>query len=291
MKEATSNLLKFDSQLMAKVEELLTKIFDTSCQISESETKPVNPGEVKAVIGGTAIRVDSTLNGFREGISYFTSASHASDLAEYVDNEAENSDDVPESMQLLLDIAEQVTQIKTNLIKELLNNDSSFANPSISVWKANRDDLLSDGIASYFNVSIGGRDPFKVVRIIPSSILAKLFPEQIKEAQINKKENKSVAPANGNGKNHGEKLPLEELYELDLEISVELGRKKMMLKEILDLGVGGIVELDKFAGDAVELYVNNKKFAEGEVVVVEHHYAVRITNLVTERERFATVEE
>jgi flagellar motor switch protein FliN len=291
MKEATSNLLKFDSQLMAQVEELLTKIFDTSCQISESETKPVNPTEVKAIIGGTAIRIDSALNGSSEGISYFALASHAKELTNYIDNGAENSDDVPESMQLLLDIAEQATQIKTNLTKELLNNDSSFANPSILLWKANQDDLPSEGVASYFNVSIAGRDPFKVVRIIPANILAKLFPEQIKEGQINKKEKTAVGPANGNGRNYSEKLPLEELYDLDLEISVELGRKKMMLKDILDLGVGGIVELDKFAGDAVELYVNNKKFAEGEVVVVEHHYAVRITNLVTERERFATVEE
>ena len=291
MKETTSNLLKFDSQLMAQVEELLAKIFDTSCQISESETKPVNPNEVKAIIGGTAIRIDTSWNGSSERISYFAQASHAKELADYIGNESENSEGVPDSMQLLLDIAEQATSIKTNLAKELLKSGSSFGNPSILLWKANQDALPGDGVASYFNVSIGGSEPFRVVRIIPANILAKLFPEQLIERQINKKENNAVPPANGNGKNYGETLPLAELYDLDLEISVELGRKKMMLKDILDLGVGGIVELDKFAGDAVELCVNNKKFAEGEVVVVEHHYAVRITNLVTERERFATVEE
>jgi len=58
---------------------------------------------------------------------------------------------------------------------------------------------------------------------------------------------------------------------------------------MLSLGPGSIVELNKFAGEPVEVYVNNKKFAEGEVVVIDQNFAVRITTLISKQERFASI--
>ena len=78
---------------------------------------------------------------------------------------------------------------------------------------------------------------------------------------------------------------LELLYDLDLPISVELARKEMLIRDILSLGEGSIVEFDKLAGEPVDLLVNNKKIAEGEVVVIEDRFGVRITNLVDPAER------
>jgi flagellar motor switch protein FliN len=75
------------------------------------------------------------------------------------------------------------------------------------------------------------------------------------------------------------------LMDLDLPISVELGRIRMMVKDILELGPGALIELNKFSGEPVDIYVNDKKFAEGEVVVVEQNFGVRITALVGPDER------
>ena len=75
------------------------------------------------------------------------------------------------------------------------------------------------------------------------------------------------------------------LMDLDLPISVELGRIRMMVKDILELGPGALIELNKFSGEPVDIYVNDKKFAEGEVVVVEQNFGVRITALVGPNER------
>jgi len=82
---------------------------------------------------------------------------------------------------------------------------------------------------------------------------------------------------------------LEALMDLELVISVELGRVRMRIREILQLGQGAIVELNKLAGEPVDLLVNGKKFAEGEVVVIDENFGVRITSLMSPRERLGAL--
>ena len=80
------------------------------------------------------------------------------------------------------------------------------------------------------------------------------------------------------------------LVDLQLPISVELGRVSMMIKDILELGPGAVVELNKFSGEPVDIYVNNKKFAEGEVVVVDQNFGVRILALIGPNERLTNLQ-
>lgn len=78
---------------------------------------------------------------------------------------------------------------------------------------------------------------------------------------------------------------IERLLDVSLMVSVELGRKHMQIKDILELGPGKIVELDKLAGEPVDLLVNGKVLARGEVVVVDENFGVRITDLIDPKER------
>jgi len=84
---------------------------------------------------------------------------------------------------------------------------------------------------------------------------------------------------------------IEILYDIVLPITVQLGKKDMKIKEILEMGQGSVIELDKTAGDYVDLIVNGKKFAIGEVMVADENYAVRIVSLVSRRERIKTLGE
>ncbi len=70
-----------------------------------------------------------------------------------------------------------------------------------------------------------------------------------------------------------------------LPFSIELGRTKMSISEILALGPGSVVELNKLAGEPVDLLVNNKVVAKGEVVVIDENFGLRITQLITPEER------
>lgn len=74
---------------------------------------------------------------------------------------------------------------------------------------------------------------------------------------------------------------LELLLDVSLNVTVELGRKEMRFGEVLNLGKGSLVELNKIADEPVDIYVNQSKIAEGEVVVVDDHFGVRITRLVS----------
>lgn len=75
------------------------------------------------------------------------------------------------------------------------------------------------------------------------------------------------------------------LLDVKLPVSIELGRTKMSISEVLELGSGSIIELDKLAGEPVDILVNNKPLAKGEVVVLDENFGVRITSLISHRER------
>jgi len=71
----------------------------------------------------------------------------------------------------------------------------------------------------------------------------------------------------------------EFLQDLEMTVYIELGRTKMPIKDILELERGYVIELNKLASEPVDIFVNNKKIAEGEVVVVDKHFGIRITTL------------
>ncbi|MCB0824684.1 MAG: flagellar motor switch protein FliN [Armatimonadetes bacterium] len=84
---------------------------------------------------------------------------------------------------------------------------------------------------------------------------------------------------------------LEMLMDIPLEVSVELGRVKMVVKDVVELGSGSIVEIDKAAGEPVDVMVNGRLVARGEVVVIEDNFGVRITEILSPAERLAKLNE
>lgn len=86
-------------------------------------------------------------------------------------------------------------------------------------------------------------------------------------------------------KSEGIHPELDFILDIPLEISVEIGRTKMLIKDLLKLNQGSVIELEKFAGEPVEIYVNGKLMARGEVVVVNDRFGVRITEIISAQER------
>ena len=77
----------------------------------------------------------------------------------------------------------------------------------------------------------------------------------------------------------GTEVPLGMLLDLSLPVSIELGRTSMTVQEILRLGRGAVIQLDRLAGEPIDVYVGDRKFAEGEVVVLGEHFGVRISRI------------
>lgn len=80
------------------------------------------------------------------------------------------------------------------------------------------------------------------------------------------------------------------IMDVPLQITVELGRTKKLIREILELAPGSVVELDKLAGEPVDILVNGKIVAKGEVVVIDENFGVRITSIVSMQERANTLQ-
>ncbi|MAO63675.1 MAG: flagellar motor switch protein FliN [Balneola sp.] len=79
------------------------------------------------------------------------------------------------------------------------------------------------------------------------------------------------------------------LKDVEMDVSVELGRIELPLGKVLQLSKGSVIELEKLAGEPVDILVNGQRIAHGEVVVIDEHFGVRISNLITTRQRLATL--
>lgn len=91
-------------------------------------------------------------------------------------------------------------------------------------------------------------------------------------------------------KSKEDKENLELILDVPLTITVELGKTKKLIKDILELSEGSIIELDKLAGEPVDILANGKYIAKGEVVVIDENFGVRITDIVHQSKRISNIE-
>src|SRR5947207_916547 len=90
----------------------------------------------------------------------------------------------------------------------------------------------------------------------------------------------ATAPAAEASAATGENVSLETVYDIPVQITVVLGRTSMQVNQLLKLGRGAVIELDKKVGEAIDIFVNNRLVARGEVVVVEDRIGVTMTEII-----------
>lgn len=106
-------------------------------------------------------------------------------------------------------------------------------------------------------------------------------PANVQQAQFASFESPSITQA--------EARNLNMLLDIPLQVTVELGRTKRSVKEILELSSGSIIELDKLAGEPVDILVNSRLIAKGEVVVIDENFGVRITDILSQADRLNNI--
>ncbi|MCD4715470.1 MAG: flagellar motor switch protein FliN [Desulfobacterales bacterium] len=97
--------------------------------------------------------------------------------------------------------------------------------------------------------------------------------------------NGQVEPSNETGSGQKAEYDIDLILDIQLDVSVELGKVKMLVNDLLQLGQGSIVDLEKPAGEPLDIYVNAKLVARGEVVVVDEKYGIRVIDVVSPAER------
>ena len=101
--------------------------------------------------------------------------------------------------------------------------------------------------------------------------------------QLNDSRQSAVTEKNGSTQN--EKCDIELILDIPLDITVELGKVKMPINELLQLGQGSIIELTKSVGEALDIYINNKLIAKGEVVILDEKFGIRVADIINPDER------
>jgi len=95
-------------------------------------------------------------------------------------------------------------------------------------------------------------------------------------------------PSSGGAQKRGSAPPVQSLdfiLDIPLKVTAELGRTKMAIRDVLQLAQGSVIELSKFAGEPLEVLVNDKLIARGEVVVVNEKFGIRLTDIISPVER------
>ena len=93
----------------------------------------------------------------------------------------------------------------------------------------------------------------------------------------------STTPGGGAGAPHN----LDLLLDVPLEVTVEIGRTRLAIRELLELGPGSVIELQKLAGETLDVLINGKPIARGEAVMVNDKFGVRLTDVASPSERIA----
>ena len=110
-------------------------------------------------------------------------------------------------------------------------------------------------------------------------------PEEIKDLLENDAPS-TDSETKSSSKNHDKSSRgLDFLYDVPLQVSVEVGRCKILLKDLLNMSEGYVIELEKLAGEPLDLYVNSRLIAHGEAVLVGDKFGIRLTDVVSKSDR------
>jgi len=198
-------------------------------------------------------------------------------------------------------VKEAVDQIFGQIKMAVADDQATFVLENMNIFLAESAEqvveLFPDEEGLRSEIKLGSQDSaFNAVHLIwMKGVEDSVMDLNIGETTEMEQESVEVQPAsfgalgeNGSGGN-GSARNIDVLMDVDLEVTVELDRKTMLVAELLKLGKGSIVELDKSAGEPLDIYVNGRKFAEGEVVVIDDKFGIRITQLLSPKERVKTL--
>ncbi|MEM6504495.1 MAG: flagellar motor switch protein FliN [Planctomycetota bacterium] len=113
------------------------------------------------------------------------------------------------------------------------------------------------------------------------SMIDELLAQSLAEAQ-GQVDGMQQDVASALGPTAGEQGGIDMLGDVDLDVTIELGRTEMLVEDVLRLASGSVVELDKLAGDPVDVYVNSRLVARGEVLVLNDNFCIRISEILAD---------
>jgi flagellar motor switch protein FliN/FliY len=280
-----------EEEFQRSASEVLSGALNREVKVTLKEILPFDFRAIKADCPKNAVFVTIQFKDGFEGTVLFLieveSAAYLADLVMMGDGGATFESD--EHLDAVQEMINQIMGDYGRALSTIFDRKISFENSKAVVLDLSPSDFQdSNWVWVRFEVDAGQK--VEMSKLVSWSAIHEYLPDSengVEEIISAPEAGKPMIPEIMESSDQGE---LEILMDIDLPITIELGRTRMMIKNILKLGPGSIVELNKLSGEPVDLYVNNKKFAEGEVVVVDENFGVRITEIVRVDERLKNLE-
>ncbi|MCK4359743.1 MAG: flagellar motor switch protein FliN [Candidatus Cloacimonetes bacterium] len=256
------------------ISNLLQKVTKKEFTITSSHSKSFTTADLNQLLADNFILISSKISGDIECENDFvmspTTTAFLSDLMMMGDG------NVSYDSKVHLDaIQELFNQVLGGVITEVKSEKGiSISNGELSAQEVSlNSDIWTKQSRSIYTINIKNPSNNAVKSLLH------LVSTNMQEAKKEEEETHLPETEKPSPKKQAEK-DLGILLDISLPIIIELGRTEMLMGDILELGPSSVIELDKLSGEYVDIYVNNKKFAKGEVVVVDENFGVRIMELL-----------
>ncbi len=205
-----------------------------------------------------------------------------------VEEEKESIGD--EDIDALTEVGNQVVSNFGIALKNELEKDFSFSQPKTAVIELGElyERIKSDDVVfSEIEIKIADKSDRLILAL--SDELSSYFEGEEESSSEEEKVDEPIETSKPASSPVSVNSKIEMLLDVELPVVIRIGKTEMYLKNILKLGTGSIIQLDKVVDEPVELFVNDKLIARGEVVVVESNFALRITEIVSKEERIKSL--
>jgi flagellar motor switch protein FliN len=261
------------------MEQSLTAFLERPVSVSIQGPQPFEFKEFKASLPGELVCATLVATEGGPGRTLFClskeSAATLGDLLLMGDGKAEFSPQ--EHIEPVRDLFKEVMASFSSDFGKEIGHRVGFDEIKVSVVDLTPQDFVGIGwIVS--RLTVGLEPPHEIFRIVSMDFCEACFPDTVSHVEAQE----VVLPDEPDIIETDKEMGL--VLDIELPISIELGRTTMLIRDIVKLAPGSIVELDKLSGEPVDLFVNGRKFARGEVVVVDENFAVRVTELVAPNE-------
>lgn len=289
--EKLQNLQLLMEEYVSSFEKTINTITNADTTFSVSKVDQLEEEELISILSGDVVRANVPIAQGLEGSFTFVwptdLVAKMADLMLAGDGTAQfNSEEHIDAIQ---EIAAQILGPIATHLSDNLEDKVEFSTPEAGLAESSQ--VATDLSSLVTTVITGtlGEEKYQWTFSISTDQAIKLAEISIEEESSEPDvmpenvEFESFPNTKSSAKESAENMDM--LMDLSLQVSIELGRTRLYIKNILELGQGSVIELNKLSGDPVDIYVNDKKFAEGEVVVVDENFGVRITDLVSPSER------
>jgi flagellar motor switch protein FliN/FliY len=287
-------LAEMEETFRRSLEEVLSKGLNRSCQVSRDEPRVFNFPTIKGHFPEQVVFLSVALEGSLGEMKFLldpATAGFFGDLMMTGDGSATFSPE--EHLDAVREMLSQVLGEYTTVLSSEFEKRIAVGEIRATVLDLSPSDFAeSNWVVSSYKLDMEGEH--LLIKMTSHAIIHNLIEGMdAQDSEEAKGKEASVSMARGvESREVTEAVrDMELLLDIDLPIAIELGRTSLLIREILKLGAGSIIELDKLSGEPVDIFVNDKKFAQGEVVVIDENFGVRITEVMHPDERLRALRD